>query len=145
MWHFDMCRLIVREPVIGLIKWLRPKGFEGVFYVEKCAEFKNQNLKKSAGTQKCYAPPLRKTPVPLVYSILIKNMGEYEESKQKVSEYDQEIPQSHIADQPKTPRGRATKIKSHKTSMDRYIHYTDLTRSRNMIIQQSSGLCPWIL
>ena len=24
-------------------------------YVEKCAEFKNQNLKKSAGTQKCYA------------------------------------------------------------------------------------------
>ena len=24
-------------------------------YVEKCAEFKNQTLKKSAGTQKCYA------------------------------------------------------------------------------------------
>ena len=24
-------------------------------YAEKCAEFKNQTLKKSAGTQKCYA------------------------------------------------------------------------------------------
>ena len=29
-------------------------------YVEKCAEFKNQTLKKSAGTQKCYAQ--RNTP-----------------------------------------------------------------------------------
>ena len=47
---------LVREPVIGLIKWLRPKGFKVCSYVEKCAEFKNQILKKkSAGTQKCYA------------------------------------------------------------------------------------------
>ena len=29
-------------------------------YAEKCAEFKNQTLKKSAGTQKCYAQ--RNTP-----------------------------------------------------------------------------------
>ena len=28
---------------------------------------------------------------------------------QKVSEYDQEIPQSHTADQPTAPRGRAIK------------------------------------
>ena len=28
------------------------KILEGVLYVEKCAEFKNQILKKSAGTQK---------------------------------------------------------------------------------------------
>ena len=46
---------IVREPVIGLIKWFRPKGLKVCSYVEKCAEFKNQTLKKSAGTLKCYA------------------------------------------------------------------------------------------
>ena len=46
--------VIVREPVIGLIKWLRLKGLKECSYVEKCAEFKNQTLKKSAGTQKCY-------------------------------------------------------------------------------------------
>ena len=46
---------IVREPVIGLIKWLRPKGLKVCSYVEKNAEFKNQTLKKSAGAQKCYA------------------------------------------------------------------------------------------
>ena len=34
--------------------------------------------------------------------------GTYDEL-QKVSEYDQEIPQSHTADQPMAPRGRATK------------------------------------
>ena len=38
--------LIVQEPVIGLIKWLRSKGLKVCSYVEKCAEFKNQNLKK---------------------------------------------------------------------------------------------------
>ena len=43
------------EPIIGLIKWLRPKGLKVCSYEEKCAEFKNQTLKKSAGTQKCYA------------------------------------------------------------------------------------------
>ena len=36
--------IIVREPVIGLIKWLRPKGLKMCSYVEKCAEFKNQTL-----------------------------------------------------------------------------------------------------
>ena len=46
---------IARELVIGLIKWLRPKCLKVCSYVEKCAEFKNQTLKKSAGTQKCYA------------------------------------------------------------------------------------------
>ena len=51
---------VVREPVIGLIKWLRPKGLKVCSYVEKCAEFKNQTLKKSAGTQKCYTQ--RNTP-----------------------------------------------------------------------------------
>ena len=40
----DDC-IIVREPVIGLIKWLRPKGLKVCSYVEKCAEFKNQTLK----------------------------------------------------------------------------------------------------
>ena len=29
-------------------------------------------------------------------------------AKKKVSEYDQEIPQTHTADQPMTPRGRVT-------------------------------------
>ena len=38
---------IVQEPVIGLIKWLRPKGLKVFSYVEKCAEFKNQTLKKN--------------------------------------------------------------------------------------------------
>ena len=38
--------LLVREPVIGLIKWLRPKGLKVCSYVEKCSEFKNQTLKK---------------------------------------------------------------------------------------------------
>ena len=44
---------LVQEPVIGLIKWLRPKDLNVCSYVEKCAEFKNQTLKTSAGTQKC--------------------------------------------------------------------------------------------
>ena len=47
--------ILVREPAILLIKWLRPKGLKVCSYVEKYAEFKNQTLKKSAGTQKCYA------------------------------------------------------------------------------------------
>ena len=33
--------LIVQEPVIGLIKWSRPKGLKVCSDVEKCAEFKN--------------------------------------------------------------------------------------------------------
>ena len=47
--------VLVQEPVIGLIKWLRPKGLKVCSYVERCAKFKNQTLKKLAGTQKCYA------------------------------------------------------------------------------------------
>ena len=35
--------------------WLRPKGLKVCSYVEKYAEIKNQTLKKSAGTLKCYA------------------------------------------------------------------------------------------
>ena len=31
--------LLVQEPVIGLIKWLRPKCLKECSYVEKCAEF----------------------------------------------------------------------------------------------------------
>ena len=31
------------------------KRFEGVFLFRKCAEFKNQTLNKSAGTQNCYS------------------------------------------------------------------------------------------
>ena len=46
--------LLVREPAIRLIKWLRPKGLKVCSYVERCAKFKNQTLKKLAGTQKCY-------------------------------------------------------------------------------------------
>ena len=38
--------IIVREPAILLIKWLRPKGLKVCSYVEKYAEFKNQTLKK---------------------------------------------------------------------------------------------------
>ena len=37
---------LLREPVIGLIKWLRPKSLKVCSYVEKCAEFTNQTLKK---------------------------------------------------------------------------------------------------
>ena len=32
---------LVQEPVIGLIKWLWPKGLKVCSYVEKSAEFKN--------------------------------------------------------------------------------------------------------
>ena len=42
-----MCIVLVGEPVIGLIKWLRPKGLKVCSYVEKCAEIKNQILKKN--------------------------------------------------------------------------------------------------
>ena len=38
-----------------LIKWLGPKGVKVCSYIEKCAEFKYQTLKKMVGTQKCYA------------------------------------------------------------------------------------------
>ena len=47
--------IIVREQAILLIKWLRPKGLKRCSYVEKYAELKNQTIKKSVGTQKCYA------------------------------------------------------------------------------------------
>ena len=40
------CCVIVQELTIGLIKWLRPNGLKMCSYVEKCAEFKNQTLKK---------------------------------------------------------------------------------------------------
>ena len=33
--------IIVREPAMGLIKWLRPKGLKVSSYVEKCAKFEN--------------------------------------------------------------------------------------------------------
>ena len=39
--------VIVPEPAIRLIKWLRPKGLKVCSYVEKYAEFKNQTLKKN--------------------------------------------------------------------------------------------------
>ena len=52
--HFVSRIHIVREPVIGLIKWLRPNGLTVCSYVDKCALFKNQTLKKSACSQKCY-------------------------------------------------------------------------------------------
>ena len=39
-------KVLVREPVIGLIKWLRPKGLKVCSYVEKCAELKNQTVKQ---------------------------------------------------------------------------------------------------
>ena len=57
---FSGIESIVQEPAIGLIKWLRPKGLKLCSYVEKCAECKNQTLKKSACTQKCYVQ--RNTP-----------------------------------------------------------------------------------
>ena len=41
---------LIQEPVIGLIKWLRQKGLKLCSFVKKCADFKNQTLKKSAGT-----------------------------------------------------------------------------------------------
>ena len=37
---------VVREPAVGLMKWLRTKGLKVCSYVEKYAEFKNQTLKK---------------------------------------------------------------------------------------------------
>ena len=45
-WPSFVNTYFVREPIIGLIKWLRPKGLKVCSYVEKCAEFKNQTLKK---------------------------------------------------------------------------------------------------
>ena len=51
----QMSILIVGEPVIGLINWLRPKGLKMCSYLEKCANSKIKLLKISAGTQKCYA------------------------------------------------------------------------------------------
>ena len=42
----SIATILVQEPVIGLIKWLRPKGLKVCSYVEKCVEFKNQTLEK---------------------------------------------------------------------------------------------------
>ena len=52
--------VLVREPEIGLIKWLRPKGLKVCSYVEKRAELKNQTLNKIGWYTKvlCYAIPL---------------------------------------------------------------------------------------
>ena len=71
-------------------------------------------------------------------------MDEYEESKEKVSlvrKYHNHRLQTNPQDRGEEPQY----IKSHKTSMERYVHYTDLTRAGNMIKQQPSGLCTWIL
>ena len=38
--------LLVREPAVGLIMWLMPKGLNVYSYVEKYAEFKNCSLGK---------------------------------------------------------------------------------------------------
>ena len=43
-------KVVVGEPVKGLIKWLRPNGLKVCSYVEKI-----KLLKTSAYTQKCYA------------------------------------------------------------------------------------------
>ena len=45
-FDFDFDPYIDREPVIGLIKWLRPKGLKVYSYVEKCADSKIKLLKK---------------------------------------------------------------------------------------------------
>ena len=45
--------LVLNKPFI--IKRLGPKGLKLCSYVEKCVKLKNQSLKKSADTQKCYA------------------------------------------------------------------------------------------
>ena len=58
-------KVIVQEPVIGLIKWLRPKGLNVCCYVEKCAELKNQTLKKFRWYTKCYTQ--RHTPGAMQY------------------------------------------------------------------------------
>ena len=52
--------VLVREPIIGLIKWLRPKGLKVCSYEENCAEFKNQTLKKIGWYTKvlCATDPL---------------------------------------------------------------------------------------
>ena len=52
VWAICLCpikwwaELIIREPAILLIKWLRPKGLKVFSYVGRYAEFKNQTLKK---------------------------------------------------------------------------------------------------
>ena len=48
----------------------------------------------------------------------------YHNQRQQTNPHDREEPQN---------------TKSHKTSMERYVHYTDLTRSGNTIKQQPSG------
>ena len=34
----------IREPTVGLLKCLRPKGFKVRTYVEKCVDFKSANV-----------------------------------------------------------------------------------------------------
>ena len=70
------------------------------------------------------------------YPILMLNLKRMDEYK-KVSEYDQEIPQSHTADQTTTREEKPQNTKN----MERYEHYTDLARSGNTIKQQPSGVC----
>ena len=64
---------IIRGPAIGLIKWLRTKWLKVCSYVEKFAEFKNQTLKISPGTQRCYAQ--RNTPGGRQYLKIAQNGG----------------------------------------------------------------------
>ena len=47
--------ILVREPAVGLIEWLRPKGSNVCSYEEQYAEFKNQTLKNISWYTKCYA------------------------------------------------------------------------------------------
>ena len=66
---FVTLTLIVREPVIGLIKWLRPKGLKVCSYVEKCAKSKNQTLKKNGW----YKKSAMRNGIPPVYAISQNN------------------------------------------------------------------------
>ena len=52
---FLVTSIIVRVPIIGLIKWLRSKGLKVCSYVEKCAEFKNQTFKQIGWYTKMFA------------------------------------------------------------------------------------------
>ena len=47
--HYENRNELVREPVVGLIKWLRPKGLNACSYAEKGAELKNQTNCKKIG------------------------------------------------------------------------------------------------
>ena len=89
--------------------------------------------------------PSRITPIPLLSWILIEIWMSMKKISRKYVSMTRKYRNHRLKTNPQDSGEEPQSTKSHKTSMERYVHYTDITRSGNTIKQQPSDLCTWIL